>query len=68
MRASLHHYFSSVLHAGPALRLRSVLHDHACVNPALRKLAQQYSNLVVYVDSIRNSYFARDLAWEETSA
>jgi hypothetical protein len=47
--------------------LCSVLYDQVWADPALKETIQQYSNLVSYTDRIRNTYFAAELAWEETS-
>ena len=47
--------------------LRSVLYDQVWADPALKEAIQQYANLVAYADRIRSTYFAAELAWEETS-
>lgn len=47
--------------------LRSVLYDQVWADPALKEAIQQYSNLVKYTDRIRSTFFAAELAWEETS-
>lgn len=49
------------------MHVRSVLHDHIWAKPDLREMVEGYSNLVEYTDRIRSTYFAHELAWEETS-
>ncbi len=46
---------------------RSVLFDLEAINPELREIAMQYTNLVAYTDRIRSTFFEVELKWEETS-
>jgi hypothetical protein len=46
--------------------MRSVLYDMEAMNPHLRDIAMQYTNLVAYTERIRDTFFEGELNWEET--